>query len=186
MPPPRRRRISAESPGRKGRRLISARSKVPWIFGGSSGTGQDSPGDCPVVQLRTVEGERTLFLPPASWSSTAFASVPVPDFPKGYAMATVFVNGIPSTSAIVSIGQAPTPLPFVLVNPVQLLNGTIQFTFTNVPGVSFTVLGAPDVSLPLNNWTVLGPAVEVAPGQFQFTDPQPATTGQEFYRVRSP
>jgi hypothetical protein len=40
--------------------------------------------------------------------------------------------------------------------------------------------------MPLSNWTTLGAATEVSPGQFQFTDPQATNTPQRFYRVRSP
>ena len=61
-----------------------------------------------------------------------------------------------------------------------------QFTFTNTPGLGFTVLAATNPALPLSNWTALGSATEVSPGQFQFTDPQATNTPRRFYRVRSP
>ena len=48
------------------------------------------------------------------------------------------------------------------------------------------MLTATNVSLPLANWTVLGEVNQVAPGQYQFTDPQAATNTARFYRVRSP
>jgi len=47
-------------------------------------------------------------------------------------------------------------------------------------------LAATNVTLPLSNWTPLGPATEVSPGYYQFTDPQATNGGQRFYRVRSP
>jgi hypothetical protein len=62
----------------------------------------------------------------------------------------------------------------------------LQFTFTNAPAADFTVLTATDVSLALTNWTVLGEVQQVAPGQYQFTDPQAATNMARFYRVQSP
>jgi hypothetical protein len=43
-----------------------------------------------------------------------------------------------------------------------------------------------DPALPLSNWTTLGDATEVSPGQFRFTDPQAISRPQRFYRVRSP
>jgi hypothetical protein len=49
----------------------------------------------------------------------------------------------------------------------------------------FGVLATTNLSLPLTNWTALGGAVEIAPGQFQFTDPQ-ATNGGRFYRAFAP
>ena len=57
---------------------------------------------------------------------------------------------------------------------------------TNAPAADFTVLTATTVSLALTNWTVLGEVQQVAPGQYQFTDPQAATNPARFYRVRSP
>jgi hypothetical protein len=62
----------------------------------------------------------------------------------------------------------------------------LQFTFTDAPAADFTVLTATNVSLALTNWTVLGEVQQVAPGQYQFTDPQAATNPARFYRVRSP
>jgi hypothetical protein len=63
--------------------------------------------------------------------------------------------------------------------------GAFQFAFNNTPFSAFTVLAANDLSLP-QRWTVLGPATEIGPGQFQFTDPQATNNPQNFYRVRSP
>ena len=58
------------------------------------------------------------------------------------------------------------------------LNGQMVFSnrmcslnFTNFPGTRFTVLGSTNLNLPASNWTVLGSTLEIAPGQFQFTDP---------------
>jgi PKD repeat protein len=84
--------------------------------------------------------------------------------------------------------QSPPANPPVLANitvPAGGGNG-LQFTFTNAPAADFTVLTATNVSLALTNWTVLGEVRQVAPGQYQFTDPQAATNTGRFYRVRSP
>jgi hypothetical protein len=42
------------------------------------------------------------------------------------------------------------------------------------------------LSLPLTNWTMLGPPVNNGSGQYQFTDPAATNDGQRFYRVSSP
>src|SRR5215510_13238753 len=76
--------------------------------------------------------------------------------------------------------------PPTLQQPVMLPDGAFQFTFTNYPGTTFTVLAGADLSLQFSNWTVLGPAQEVSPGQFQFTDLQATNYPQRFYNVRSP
>lgn len=77
----------------------------------------------------------------------------------------------------------PVP-PIVLTNPVVLADGTFQFNFTNIPGLSFTVRGTTNLALPFTNWTLLGNATEISPGQFQFTNASGAP--QQFYRVTTP
>jgi hypothetical protein len=74
----------------------------------------------------------------------------------------------------------------VLRNPAKLPGGIFQFAFTNVSGAVFTALAATNVTSPLNNWTMLGPATEVSPGQFQFADPQTTNYPRRLYRIRSP
>jgi hypothetical protein len=151
----------------------------------SGGNGsQSSASDFPVVQLRNIESGQVQFLSAANWQSNSFVSLPVTNFPAGHALATVFVNGIPSASRIVLISPA---LPgVVLVNPLRLPNGSFQFSFATTPGTTFTVLGANDISLPLSDWIVLGSAMEVSAGQFQFTDAQAPNNSRRFYRVSSP
>jgi sugar lactone lactonase YvrE len=74
----------------------------------------------------------------------------------------------------------------VLTGARMLSNGAFQFSFTNNPAGSFTVVTTTNVSLPLSQWTVAGVATNVAGGVFQFTS-GPATNGpRRFYSVRSP
>ena len=68
----------------------------------------------------------------------------------------------------------------------QLTNGAFQFAFTNSVGVLFGVLATTNPVLPLSNWTALGGVTEVAPGQFQFIDPQATNNACRFYRLRAP
>ena len=77
--------------------------------------------------------------------------------------------------------------PVVLTNVAILANGSFQLGFTSTPGIGFTALSSTNLSEPYINWTPLGAASEIAPGQFQFTDPQTITNNQErFYRIRTP
>jgi hypothetical protein len=76
--------------------------------------------------------------------------------------------------------------PPQLVNAQVLGNGRFQCGFSDLAGASFTVLAATNAASPLSNWTVLGPATEVSPGQFQFTDQGATNCAQRFYRVISP
>ena len=83
--------------------------------------------------------------------------------------------------SITQAGLGPT-----LVGSTLLGNGMFQFAFSNNDlGASFTVLTTTNLSLPMSNWTVAGPATNTAPGLFQFSTGT-TDTPQGFYRVRSP
>jgi hypothetical protein len=78
------------------------------------------------------------------------------------------------------------PVPRVVLTDItDMPGGNFQFGFTNTPGLSFTVYSATNLSLPATNWTRLGPATEVSPGQYQFND-MAAQGPKQFYRVSSP
>lgn len=77
------------------------------ISGASGGNSQDSPSDCPVVQLRSMENGQTLFLRATNSSATSYVSAPVTGLSIGWVIATVFVNGIPSTSVLTFFGNFP-------------------------------------------------------------------------------
>jgi hypothetical protein len=76
----------------------------------------------------------------------------------------------------------------LLVGPTLLGDGSVQLTFTNFSGATFSVLASSDLGLPLNLWSNLGPAFETPPGsgQFQFTDVPATNYLQRYYRVQSP
>jgi hypothetical protein len=61
----------------------------------------------------------------------------------------------------------------------------MQLALTSVSGASFTVIGSTNLLLPAANWTVIGSMTETSPGQYQFTDPQPATNSMLFYRIQT-
>jgi WD40 repeat protein len=173
------------SPLSSGGSLTLTGSRFCGISGASGGNYQDASSDYPVVQLRSIENEQIKFLLSTSWSATNFTSVPVSGLPPGYALATVFVNGIPSTSAILRVDMGSMPTAILLTSAAKLPGGGFQFAFTNTPGASFSVLASANPALPITNWITLGGATEIAPGQFQFTDPQATNFPSRFYRVRS-
>src|SRR5262249_3350246 len=70
-------------------------------------------------------------------------------------------------------------------NPALASNNPLQLAFTNSTGATFAMLTCTNLSLPASNWTILGAATEIGPGQFHFTD-MTATNGQRFYQARSP
>ena len=82
--------------------------------------------------------------------------------------------------------QSLAIVPPRLNGRMDLSSRACSFSFTNLPGTRFTVLGCSNLFVPANNWDVIGGAVEIAPGQFQFTDAPPTNVPARFYRVRSP
>lgn len=64
----------------------------------------------------------------------------------------------------------------------KLDDGNFQLTFTNVPGLNFSVLASTNLALAATNWRVIGTPTENPAGQYQFTDA--ITNKSRFYRVR--
>jgi hypothetical protein len=153
----------------------------------SGGNGaQDSSTDYPLVQLRRLDNDQTTFLTPTNFSATSFASSSITNFPKGYALATPFVNGIPGVAAIVFIAATPGATPILLTNPGKNPDGSFHFSFTNGHNATFTALAATNVAQPLSTWSSIGSVTEVSSGQFQFTDTQATNNSRRFYRVSWP
>jgi len=177
---------AARPPVSVGTSLTLAGSGFRGISEGSGGNfSQSSPGDHPVVQLRSIESGATVTLTGANWSSTSFTSTPVAGLAPGWALATMFVNGIPSASAILNI-TLPSPPPITLVAAQITADGLFSFAFTNTPQSLFTVLATTNPTLPPSGWEILGGVAETVPGQFQFTDAQATNFPQRYYRVRAP
>ena len=80
----------------------------------------------------------------------------------------------------------PAPPPIVLTGMTKLPDGAFQFGFTNLPGLSFTVLSTTNLSVLFRDWMPLGGVTELAGGQYQFTDPQATNGAGRFYRVQQP
>ena len=84
------------------------------------------------MQLRSVESGQSRLLLAANWSTNSFASAPVNDFPAGYALVTIFVNGIPSPSSMVLVNTDSTPtLPqatTLAATSVGVSNATLNAT----------------------------------------------------------
>jgi N-acetylneuraminic acid mutarotase len=173
---------AVSSPVNLGSGLQLTGSKFRGLSEGSGGNGaSDSPSDCPVVQLRNLESGRLLNLASTNWNAASLSSSLVSNFPVGWALATVFVNGIPGTSSFVEI--TPTPTAIRLTSPAMRPDGSFQLSFTNNPGSVFTVLTTTNLS---SGWSVLGSATEFSSGQFRFVDSTTANAAQRYYRVQSP
>src|SRR6266436_4800583 len=103
--------------------LTASGSRFKGISEASGGNGVgNSSSNYPLIQLLSLTNEQTLFLladTTAGWSDTSFTSTPITlmttsssGFPVGYALVTVFTNGIPSQSQFI-LGAAPTPGPIM-------------------------------------------------------------------------
>jgi hypothetical protein len=173
---------AATSPLSLGSSLSITGSRLRGISEASCGSSQDSASDYPVVQLRSLQTDQILFVASTSWSAGSVVSAAVNGLPLGHALATVFVNGIPSAATIIRIGASQ----IILTGATKLPNGSFQFFLTNTPGSTFTALATTNLTLPLGSWSVLGAPVEAPPGVYQFTDSQAPNNAQRFYIIRSP
>jgi photosystem II stability/assembly factor-like uncharacterized protein len=89
---------------------------------------------------------------------------------------------------VVFTNTSAQAVSFSLHESMKLPGGSFRFSFTNLSGLSFTVLGTTNLALPWTNWNVLGSALEspAGSGNYQFTDFQATNNATGFYRVRSP
>jgi N-acetylneuraminic acid mutarotase len=144
---------------------------------------QDSASDYPLLQLRSLVNDQCLFLAITNWSTNSFVSLPVPNFPPGFALATVIVNGIPSPSKMVFVNPV---LPTTSIFFPNIYEDAFYGSFTNLPNFGFSVLAATNLATPAANWSVLGEAPEYAPGQYYFVDSEATNYPTRFYRIRWP
>jgi len=131
-------------------------------FEASGGNGaQNSPTNYPLVQLRSLVNEQTVFLGSSSWNGSSFTSVPSTGVPPGYALTTVFVNGIPSVSqpllvtgagsvaaasaARTTFGDSSVTLGATVTSATGAIVNEGGVTFTVLQGT--TTIGSPTTAL---------------------------------------
>jgi hypothetical protein len=105
---------------------------------------------------------------------------------NGVTGATIVFTTPGLTSATSSTFNIPAPIVAKL-GAVSLPGGKLRFSFTNATGLSFSVLGTNDLTIPRGTWPVLGQTVEspAGSGSYSFTN-SPATNSQMFYMLRQP
>jgi autotransporter-associated beta strand protein len=139
-------------------RLVLTGTLFRGVSSASGGNGsQDSPTGYPLVQWRRLDNEQSAFLPwdpTASVSDTAAATMPLPPV-SGYALITMFANGIPGASVAVVVpdytvtitGDSLVVTDFTGHGDTLTLSepsaGFIQFA---APGRMFSVNGGPPIS----------------------------------------
>ena len=120
----------------QGSELTASGSRFQGISEASGGNGaQNSSSNYPLVQLLNLANEQTLLLPVdamTGWSDSSFTSTPITvmttsssGFPIGYALVTVFTNGIPSQSQFVlAATSTPSPTPTATASPTATATAT--------------------------------------------------------------
>jgi hypothetical protein len=87
----------------------------------AGGTGNSSATNYPLLQIRHLDNGLIRWLmpdPAIGFSPSGFKSAPMDDFPRGPALVTVFVNGIPSQSKMVQLVQVDQPPILQIFLPV--------------------------------------------------------------------
>src|SRR5215472_16177751 len=137
--------------------LTASGSRFRGISEASGGNGvQNASSNYPLVQLLSLANEQTLFLladATTGWSDTSFTSTPITlmttsssGFPIGYALVTVFTNGIPSQSQFVLAATStpsPTPTPTASPSATATATPTATATATPTPTPTATPVGIP-------------------------------------------
>jgi hypothetical protein len=139
----------------QGSELTASGSGFQGISEASGGNGaENSSSNYPLVQLLSLANEQTLFLPVdaiTGWSDISFTSTPITvmttsssGFPIGYALVTVFTNGIPSQSqCVLAATSTPSPTPAPTPTPEESPTPTATATFTPTPTATATFTPTP-------------------------------------------
>lgn len=77
------------------------------------------------------------------------------------------------------------PPPLVITN-VVLESGSVLLQGKGPASSEVDVLGTTNLAIPLPQWLDLGPATEISPGQYQFTDSLAEDFPARFYVLRIP
>jgi hypothetical protein len=148
-----------------------------------------SPGDYPRgCQVTLSNNGITWSSPVATGTGSAVTTLTFASQSARYIRVTQTLSGQTgnwwSIDEFYVFGALP-PSAIKLGNAAISQNGSFQFAFTNAPTLGFWVFTTTNISLALSNWTLLGPADEVSPGNFQFSDLQATNSKMRFYRVQS-
>jgi hypothetical protein len=149
-------------------------------------TSPENPAWRSAITNITVNGST---LPPAAYDTTQAGKIVFNSSQSallqtpGLKTIVVSATGYSQDSVI----QNLTYIQSVLTG-VGLSGGHLAFSFTNVTGLSFSVLETNNLTAPVATWPVVGAAVENPPssGHYQFTAPNPATNSPQFFILRQP
>jgi hypothetical protein len=91
------------------------------------------------------------------------------------------------TGAASAAFNIPAPINSLLVG-AGVSGGKFGFSFTNITGLSYSVLATNKVAAPVSTWPVIGHPTETpaGSGHYQYTEQNPATNGALYYYLRQP
>jgi parallel beta-helix repeat protein/predicted outer membrane repeat protein len=154
------------------------------VFGPIDGANNLTNGN-PLLAPFGNYGGPTQTLPPLAGSAAINAGI------DSAASLLTDQRGYPRQSGThVDIGAVEAQIAPANQRPVLHLSrqpvGSLTFSFTNVPNADFTALSSTNVALPWNQWNVLGPALQISGGFYQFSAPTPTNSRALFFQVVSP
>ncbi|HEU6448355.1 MAG TPA: hemoblobin-interacting domain-containing protein [Verrucomicrobiae bacterium] len=133
----------------------------------------------------TVDGT---ILPPAAYDATRSGLIVFDPAQSGLLQSagskTIVINAIGYSAD--SVVQTINPVYSTTLGGISLNDGGMKFTFTNTPGLSFSVLSTNNITAPVSTWPVIGTAIEGPAGIYNFTNSVTATNSQQFYILRQP
>ena len=151
----------------------------------SSGNSQNSSSNIPVVQLQFLGNEQVINVPldpNQGFTSTAFTSGSVTGGVPGYALMTMYVNGTPSVSRIISYTMAAQTIPnFPATQTLSADSSPITLPTTTTDGMNVTYIvqsGPATISSNILTFTGSGTVVLIAsaPGDGTYSPIQETDT----------
>jgi hypothetical protein len=113
-----------------------------------------------------------------------FSSISLPQLTAGLAWDTTQFN----SQKIIRVISTAATSPFFLTGLQSVTDGQgnhVEFSFSNNPQATFSVLSTTNLNLPLSNWTVIGTPSNLGTGIFQFISAPISNEPKRFFGVRS-
>jgi hypothetical protein len=162
--------------------IASLSSNANFVAGTSNALSVEASGFAPFQYQWRKSGTNLLG---ATNSSLVFPAVNSTNAGLYTVVVTNNYKSITSGVVRVTVVNPPSELlgsPFVAVR--MRTNGA--FTLTAFSDTPFSVVANPDVTEISNQWIYLGPATEIGPGVYEFTDTNLTYNPYRFYRLRWP
>jgi hypothetical protein len=173
-----------------------------WAFAGSANTADGGDGLCAATN---ASGGVDLYYTTGSGGMAGNSLIKVHDSaPNNTTISldsplTLYTAAPQATLKGVAFAPLSSATTAIVITPFAITSGSMrivgsgasaaaQFSFTNAPGLSFSILATNNLTAPKAMWPVVGTALEspAGSGQYQFTDPNPATHSPRFYILRQP